>query len=128
LEFLLIPLAFGVTYVSMVGMAIGACNVDRARRVAWTGGLYAAALIGAIGLIVAIWSDLWSRLFTDDRDMLAPAGSYFTWAAPTYSRFGIGLCLFFASQGVGKVLWPVIAGTTGASCRTASAFMMAACL
>jgi hypothetical protein len=25
--------------------------------------------------------------------------------------FGLGLCLFFASQGAGKVLWPVIAGT-----------------
>jgi putative MATE family efflux protein len=113
LEFLLIPLAFGVgvTCVSMVGIAIGAGNVDRARRVAWAGGLYAAALIGAIGLIVAIWPDLWSRLFTNDRDVLASASSYFTWAAPTYSVFGLGLCLFFASQGAGKVLWPVIAGT-----------------
>jgi hypothetical protein len=42
---------------------------------------------------------------------LASAGSYFAWAAPTYSLFGLGLCLFFASQGAGKVLWPVIAGT-----------------
>jgi putative MATE family efflux protein len=113
LEFLLIPLAFGVgvTCVSMVGMAIGAGNVDRARRVAWTGGLYAAALIGVIGLIVAIWPDLWSRLFTSDRDVMVSAGSYFTWAAPTYGVYGLGLCLFFASQGAGKVLWPVTAGT-----------------
>ena len=48
LEFLLSPVAFGVgvTCVSMVGMAIGAGNVVRARRVAWTGGIYAAALVG----------------------------------------------------------------------------------
>jgi putative MATE family efflux protein len=113
LEFLLIPVAFGVgvTCVSMVGMAIGAGNVDRARRVAWTGGIYAAALVGIIGMVVALWPDLWSALFTDDLGVLASASSYFTWAAPTYALYGIGLCLFFASQGAGKMLWPVLAGS-----------------
>jgi putative MATE family efflux protein len=113
LEFLLIPMAFGVgvTCVSMVGMAIGAGNVDRARRVAWTGGIYAAALIGIIGMIVALWPNLWSALFTSDRGVLVSAASYFTWAAPTYALYGIGLCLFFASQGAGKMLWPVLAGS-----------------
>lgn len=113
LEFLLIPVAFGVgvTCVSMVGMAIGAGNVVRARRVAWTGGIYAASLVGLIGMIVALWPDLWSGLFTIDRGVLASARSYFTWAAPTYGLYGIGLCLFFASQGAGKMLWPVLAGS-----------------
>lgn len=113
LEFLLIPVAFGVgvTCVSMVGIAIGAGNVARARRVAWTGGIYAAALVGIIGLIVALWPDLWSALFTSDPGVLAAARSYFTWAAPTYALYGIGLCLFFASQGAGKMLWPVLAGS-----------------
>jgi Na+-driven multidrug efflux pump len=113
LEFLLIPIAFGVgvTCVSMVGMAIGAGNVERARRVAWTGGVYAAALVGIIGMIVAVRPDLWSTLFTSDRGVLASASSYFTWAAPTYALYGIGLCLFFASQGAGKMLWPVLAGS-----------------
>ena len=113
LEFLLIPVAFGVgvTCVSMVGMAIGAGNVDRARRVAWTGGIYAALLVGIIGMVVVLWPDLWSALFTSDRGVLASARSYFTWAAPTYALYGIGLCLFFASQGAGKMFWPVLAGS-----------------
>jgi MATE family, multidrug efflux pump len=113
LEFLLIPVAFGVgvTCVSMVGMAIGAGNVARARRVAWIGGVYAAALVGIIGAIVALWPDLWSTLFTSDPGVLVAARSYFTWAAPTYAVYGIGLCLFFASQGAGKMLWPVLAGS-----------------
>ena len=113
LEFLLIPVAFGVgvTCVSMVGMAIGAGDVDRARRVAWTGGIYAATLVGVIGMIVAIWPDLWSTLFTSDQGVLSSAGAYFSWAAPTYALYGIGLCLFFASQGAGKMLWPVLAGS-----------------
>lgn len=113
LEFLLIPIAFGVgvTCVSMVGMAIGAGNVERARRIAWTGGIYAAALVGIIGLIVALKPALWSALFTNDRDVLNSASTYFAWAAPTYALYGIGLCLFFASQGAGKMLWPVLAGS-----------------
>jgi MATE family, multidrug efflux pump len=113
LEFLLIPVAFGigVTCVSMVGMAIGAGNVDRARRVAWTGGIYAAALVGIIGMIVFLWPDLWSALFTNDRGVRTSAASYFTWAAPTYALYGIGLCLFFASQGASKMFWPVLAGS-----------------
>lgn len=113
LEFLLIPISFGVgvTCVSMVGIAIGAGNVARARRVAWTGGLYTALLVGTIGLLMAVWPDLWSRLFTSDPQVLASARSYFAWAAPAYALYGLGLCLFFASQGAGKVFWPVMAGS-----------------
>ena len=62
-------------------------------------------------MIVALWPDLWSALFTGDQGDLASARSYFTWAAPTYALCGIGLCLFFASQGAGKMLWPVLAGS-----------------
>jgi Na+-driven multidrug efflux pump len=87
LEFLLIPVAFGVgvTCVSMVGIAIGAGDVDRARRVAWTGAFYAAALVGVIGCVVAIWPDHWSMLFTNDKGVLTAASAYFTRAAPTYA-------------------------------------------
>ena len=113
LEFLLIPVSFGVgvTCVSMVGMAIGAGNVARARRVSWTGGVYAALLVGTIGLIVAVWPNLWSQLFTSDPNVLATTQSYFAWAAPAYALYGLGLCLFFASQGAGRVFWPVMAGS-----------------
>jgi putative MATE family efflux protein len=113
LEFLLIPVAFGVgvTCVSMVGIAMGAGNVARARSVAWTGGALAALLVGTIGLIVTIRPDVWSNLFTSDSNVLVSARSYFTWAAPSYAIYGLGLCLFFASQGAGKVFWPVMAGS-----------------
>lgn len=43
--------------------------------------------------------------------MLASARSYFTWAGPGYALFDLGLCLFFASQGAGKILGPVLAST-----------------
>ena len=113
LEFLLIPIAFavGVACVPMVGMAIGANDVSRARRVAWSGGLTAAAMLGAVGLFFAIFPNLWSRMFTSDAAVLESARVYLVWSGLAYSFYGLGLCLYFASQGAGKVLGPVLAGT-----------------
>ena len=113
LEFLLVPIAFavGVACVPMVGMAIGARNVTRARHVAWSGGLAAAFVVGLVGLFVALFPDYWTGLFTDAPQVLASARLYFAWVGPFYALFGLGLCLYFSSQGAGKVLGPVLAGT-----------------
>ena len=75
LEFLLLPLAFGigVTLVPMVGMAIGRGDIARARRVAWTGGWLAAAVVGTIGLWACIWPHAWASMFTDQPLVLAQA-------------------------------------------------------
>jgi Na+-driven multidrug efflux pump len=113
LEFLLKPIsfAFGVASVPMVGMAIGAGLVARARKVAWTAGLAAAVTVGTIGLIVAVKPALWVSLFTSDPGVTAAAHSYFTWAGPAFAFFGLGACLYFSSQGAAKVGGPVMAGT-----------------
>ena len=113
LEFLLIPITFaiGVACVPMVGVAIGAGLVQRARQVAWTGSTLAALMIGVVGTIAAVNPNLWSSLFSDSATVQAFARSYFQWVGPWYSLFGFGLCLYFASQGSGKVLGPVLAGT-----------------
>ena len=39
------------------------------------------------------------------------ANSYFAWAGPAFGFFGMGVCLYFASQGATKVGGPVLAGT-----------------
>jgi Na+-driven multidrug efflux pump len=113
LEFLLIPIIFavGVASVPMVGMAMGARDIERARRVAWTAASVAAAIVGAIGLVVTIAPDLWSGVFTSDRAVRAIANQYLRWAGPGFLFVGLGLCLYFASQGSGNVLAPVLAGT-----------------
>ena len=113
LEFLLIPIVFavGVASVPMVGMAIGARDIERARRVAWTAAGVAAAMLGAIGLVVTIAPDLWSGVFTSDRAVRAVANLYLRWAGPGFLFIGLGLSLYFASQGSGKVVAPVLAGT-----------------
>jgi len=113
LEFLLVPITFGigVATVPLVGMAIGSGDVARARRVAWTGGLLSMMITGIIGVIVAVVPDLWAGLFTADPEVLAVSRTYFHWVGPFYGLFGLGLCLYFASQGAGRVLGPVLTGT-----------------
>jgi putative MATE family efflux protein len=113
LEFLLTPIAFavGIASVPMVGMAIGAGLVTRARLVAWTAGATAGLIIGLVGLVVAIRPALWVSLFTRDAGVTAAANSYFAWAGPMFGFFGIGASLYFASQGAAKVIGPVLAST-----------------
>ena len=113
LEFLLTPIAFafGVASVPMVGMAIGAGLMTRARQVAWTAGAAAGITVGAIGLIVAAKPSLWVSMFTGDPGVTAAANAYFTWAGPAFAFFGIGVSLYFSSQGAAKVGGPVMAGT-----------------
>lgn len=113
LEFLLVPVAFaiGVASVPLVGMAIGAGLVARARRAAWTAAGLATAVLGGLGLIVTLAPDLWTGLFSQDPAVLAAAAGYFRWAGPVYGLFGLGLSLYFSSLGAGKAIGPVLAGT-----------------
>ena len=122
LEFLMIPVVFGIgaALTAMVGANIGAGNLARALRVAWTGAFAAAAIVGGIGLVVALAPDLWLGIFLDASDgaALAAGRAYFRIVAPFYACFGLGLALYFACQGAGKMVWPVI----GSLCRMAAAF------
>jgi putative MATE family efflux protein len=117
LEFLLIPIAFGVGVAAlpMVGMAIGGGDVARARRVAWTGAGLSAALVGAIGAVVCLWPSLWPSMFTDEPGVSASAQQFLRYAGPGFAFYGFALTLYFASQGAGRVLGVVL----GASVRLA---------
>ena len=113
LEFLLIPIAFafGTASIPMVGMAIGAGLVARARRVAWTTGIVATLTVGAVGVVAAIQPTLWVSLFTRDPGVSAAAATYFAFAGPAFGFFGLGVALYFSSQGAARVLGPVLAST-----------------
>jgi len=111
LEYLLVPLVFGLGQPvgAMVGTAIGAGKPERALRTAWTGAAIAGGLTEAIGLAAAIWPQAWLSLFGGDAQMLAYGASYLRIVGPAYGLFGAGLALYFASQGAGKLGWPVTA-------------------
>jgi Na+-driven multidrug efflux pump len=79
--------------------------------VAWTGAAVSAVALGLVGLLVAIMPQLWSQLFSADAQVTAAANLYLRCAGPTFPLFGLGLCLYFSSQGAGKVLGPVLASS-----------------
>lgn len=113
LEFMLTSLAFavGVASVPMIGMAIGAGRVDRARRVAWTAAWLAFSVVGVLGTLIAIFPDLWVNLFTQDPLVRAASQQYLGTAAPMYAFLGLATSTYFSSQGAAKVLGPVLAQT-----------------
>jgi len=112
LEYLLIPLVFGLgaPLVALVGTNIGAGQKARALRVALTGGGIAFLLTEAVGLAAATWPQAWLGLFGEDPAMIAAGTAYLRGVGPAYGFFGLGLALYFASQGAGKLLWPLLAG------------------
>ena len=42
--------------------------------------------------------------------MLATGSAYLRFVGPAYGFFGLGLSLYFASQGAGRLAWPLFAG------------------
>ena len=111
LEFLLIPVAFavGVASLPMVGVAIGGGQVERARKVAWTAAACAAAALGAIALVFAIWPDLWAGLFIHAPGAVDATRKYLRFAALGFPFLGAGLSLYFSAQGAGRVGGPILA-------------------
>jgi len=112
LEYLLIPLAFGLgaPMVALVGTNIGAGQRQRALRVALTGGALAFIITETVGLAAALWPDSWLELFGSNPSVLPTGVAYLRYVGPTYGFFGLGLSLYFASQGAGRLAWPLLAG------------------
>jgi Na+-driven multidrug efflux pump len=113
LEFLLtsVSFAFGIASVPMIGMAIGAGRIARARRIAWTAGFLAFVSVGSIATVIAVFPDLWVSIFTHDASVRAASQQYLSTVAPMYAFIGLASSMYFSSQGAAKVLGPVFAQT-----------------
>src|SRR5438309_1567628 len=100
LEYLLVPLVFGLggPLVAIVGTNIGAGQRERALRAAWIGA-------GAV-------PHAWLSLFDTDPAMLDAGSRYLRAVGPFYGLFGLGMALYFASQGAGRLSWPLLANLT----------------
>ena len=112
LEYLLIPLVFGLgaPMVAMVGTNIGAGQQKRALRISLTGGALAFLATEIVGIAAALWPEAWLSLFGASPLMLETGVNYLRHVGPTYGFFGLGLSLYFASQGAGRLGWALIAG------------------
>jgi putative MATE family efflux protein len=111
LEYLLIPLVFGLgaPQVALVGTNMGAGQRERALRIGLAGGAVAFALTETIGIATAIWPHAWLALFSSDPQVIAAGSAYLRAVGPFYGFYGLGLSLYFASQGAGRLFWPLFA-------------------
>lgn len=114
LEYMMVPISFGIgaALTAMVGTSIGAGQHVRARRIAWIGAFMAGGIAAVIGITVAIAPDLWLGLFTRHPGALASGRIYLHTVGPVYGFFGLAMALYFASQGTGEMIWPVMANLT----------------
>ena len=113
LDYMQIPLLFGLGtgLVTMVGINIGAGQVMRARRIAWTGAAIAFGVTELIGLSAASFRRAWLSLFTASPHVIDTGTLYLRTVAPFYGAIGIGMALYFAGQGAKRVVAPMLAGT-----------------
>jgi Na+-driven multidrug efflux pump len=113
LEFMLTSLAFavGIASVPMIGMAIGAGRIARARRIAWTAGGVSFAAVGFFGSFFAVYPDVWVNIFTDNAAVRAASRHYLSIVGPFLAFVGLAISLYFSSQGAARVAGPVLAQT-----------------
>jgi putative MATE family efflux protein len=111
LEYVLVPLTFGVGagVLAMVGTSIGAGQMARAARVAWTAAGLTVSATGAIGIVALAWPSLWIGLFSTNPDVHAMGAHYLRVMSLTYPFLGLGLTLAYAFQAAGRPLWPLVA-------------------
>ncbi|TWB53100.1 putative MATE family efflux protein [Rhizobium sp. ERR 922] len=113
LDYVQIPIIFGLgtAIVTMVGINIGANQIARARRVTWVGAAIAFGIAQTIGIVAALFPATWMGLFTTDPHVQEMGFVYLRTVAPAYGAVGLGMALYFASQGAKRVRFPVLAGT-----------------
>jgi len=126
LELLQIPLVFAVgqAMVALVGTHVGAGRIARARAIAWTGAAVACTASLAIGAAVWLFPLAWVGLFSVDPGVLDAGTRYLRIVAPCYPFLALGISLYFAAQGAGQVLRPVLAGTARLAIILAGAFLL----
>src|SRR5262245_23823708 len=77
-----------------------------------TGAMTVAVTCASIGTFFALFPTLWLHLFTSDEATLRVGTSYLRIVGPIYGLYGLGMGLYFASQGLGNALWTVSANAT----------------
>jgi putative MATE family efflux protein len=113
LELLQIPLVFAVgqALVALVGTHVGAGRGEHAKRIAWAGAAVACGMSFVIGAAAWLYPLGWVGLFSTDPEVLDVGSQYLRIVAPFFPFVALGIALYFAAQGAGQVVRPVLAGT-----------------
>jgi putative MATE family efflux protein len=114
LEYLLIPIVFGVgsALVPLVAASDGARDTERVRRLTRAGAALGAGVCGLVGGTAAVFPCAWMGLFTSDPAVAGVGTAYLVRVGPAYVFLGTGLALYFAAQGRGRTVQPLLATLT----------------
>jgi Na+-driven multidrug efflux pump len=114
----MVPLSFGIgaTLTQRVGRRVGAGEWSLALALAWRGAWVVCAACAAIGLAAALFPDTWIGLFTADPEVARIARLALRIIGPAYALLGLGMALYFASQGAGRMRWPFAAAIARIAC------------
>jgi putative MATE family efflux protein len=111
LEFLLVPLAYGVG--GPVGIVIsanlGAGQIERAVKASWVGVVMACALTELIGLAAAAFPQQWIGMFSHDPSVLRIGAEYLHRVGPFFGFFGLGYVLYCVGQATKRMQASVLA-------------------
>lgn len=127
LEFLIIPLAWGVgsALTALVGRTVGQGDWPRARRTAWLGGKLAFGATAVIGLAVGAAPLAFAQLFTADTAVSQLAAQALRYTGPAFGFFGLGMAMYFASMGAQHMGTPVVAGCARLGVATGGGWLLA---
>lgn len=100
---------FGTAIVAMVGTNWDARQYQRARAIAWTGAAAVAFVCRVVGVFFAVLPDLWMVLLSRDESIIRLGGAYLRTVGPFYAFYGLGMALYFATQGLGALTLTVTA-------------------
>ena len=80
-----------------------------------------AQTAGNLNIVVVGWNDSTSAVssITDSK-----GNTYLRAVGPFYGFFGLGLALYFSSQGAGRLLWPLCAGLLRLAIAVTGAWLM----
>jgi Na+-driven multidrug efflux pump len=110
LELVMVPIIFGIgsALIAIVGAYAGAGQRARAIEIAWRGTLANIVIVGAIGLTIALNANWWCGGLGSAEEVVAHCSATLQILGPFYGFFAAGLGLYFASQGLDTLGWPVV--------------------
>ena len=106
----MVPVVFGIggALIAIVGAYAGAGERARAIEVAWRGTLANIVIVGAVGFILGLNADWWCDGLGSGQEVVAHCSITLQILGPFYGFFAAGLGLYFASQGLNTLAWPVL--------------------
>ena len=126
LEFLLVPLAYGIggPVGIVMGANLGAGQTERAVKASWIGVLMACTLTELIGLAAAAFPQQWIGIFSQDPSVLRLGAEYLHRVGPFFGFFGLGYVLYCAGQATGRMGASVLAGLLRAAIAVLGGFFV----